>query len=80
MAPDTQTADQVVYVLSTLACSTPEGLPIILTEGDTWAADDPVVRARPDLFTDDPSILRRSSRVETATARPGEQRAVRIPR
>jgi hypothetical protein len=55
--PEIQT---VVYVLSTLACATPEGVPLILTEGDAWAADDPLVLAHPDFFTDNPTVLRRS--------------------
>lgn len=48
-------------------------------EGEVWAADDPVVKAHPDLFSDTPSKLRRTAPapVETASAAPGEKRRTR---
>lgn len=54
-----------------------------LAQDDPWHADDPFVRARPDLFTDAPSRVfgvkgarAAAAPVEQATARPGEQRRV----
>lgn len=59
-----------------------QGLRIRLAPGDVWAKDDPFVRARPDLFSDVPPVVGSSgvlpeSRVEAATARPGERRTTR---
>lgn len=56
-----------------------EGQIIRLLPGQPWAADDPFVIARPDLFTDDPAFVHRTTiaPVETATRRPGERRNTR---
>ena len=58
-----------------------------LREGEAWYADDPLVKRRPDLFTDTPRIVRttlsrqqiaeREAPVEQATRAPGERRATR---
>lgn len=55
-----------------------------LGQDDAWPADDPLVKARPDLFSDDPTRTFTSSgartapaEVETATRRPGERRGTR---
>jgi len=63
------------------------GQRVSVRAGDPWDADDPLVSAYPDMFTEalpavrcttDPSGMRP---VETATAAPGEQRqAARRPR
>lgn len=51
-----------------------------LIQDEAWDADDPVVKARPDLFNDEPSVVRGVRKapvedgVETATAAPGEKR------
>lgn len=47
--------------------------------GDPWHAADPFVKARPDLFNDDPpsDTIRGAAPVEDASARPGEKRGVR---
>ncbi len=53
---------------------------IRMAAGQPWAADDPFVRARPDLFTDAASVLHRTAParpVEQATKAPGERRAAR---
>lgn len=42
-------------------------------KGDAWSADADVVRARPDLFTDNPAKAR-GGRIEAATRAPGERR------
>ncbi len=47
---------------------THNGVPLVVREDEAFDADDPVVRAFPDLF---------SSGVEQATARPGERRQTR---
>lgn len=61
------------------------GLRIKLNPGEAWDAEDSLVRARPDLFTDAPVLARTMtghravSPVETATARPSEKRTTRSP-
>lgn len=59
------------------------GVVVHVRIGEVWAADDPLVAARPDLFAPAPTRVRtttdpagvRSGTVEQATARPGERRA-----
>ena len=51
---------------------------IRLRIGETWAANDPVVKAHPELFSALPETVKRSTpEVETATAAPGEKRGRR---
>lgn len=51
-----------------------------IAQDDTWDANDPFVKARPDLFGDAPTRVFTSggsvslAPVETATARPGARR------
>lgn len=48
---------------------------IRLTKGEAWDADDPFVKARQDLFDDEPPVVRGTrGAVETATAVPGGTR------
>lgn len=57
-----------------------DGGRVRLSEGDLWAADDPFVKAHPDLFTDDAParmIHRTVAPIEQATRRPGERRDTR---
>lgn len=58
-----------------------DGAKVRLTQGDAWEGDDPLVKARPDLFTDRPEKVHSSAEpnsvtrhVEQATAAPGEKR------
>lgn len=55
-----------------------------LVQDEAWDADDPIVKARPELFNAEPSIVRgtrkREAPVETATAEPGEKRTTRARR
>ena len=52
-----------------------------VAQGDPWHADDPFVRAHPELFDDQPErvfgTVEREAPVERATARPGEKRVTR---
>lgn len=71
-----------VYAAASCAASTVEGLNLSLTQDEAWDADDPFVKHRPDLFTDEPTYPRRTvapvePTVEQATAAPGERRNVR---
>lgn len=54
-------------------------LTVRLEPGHPWAADDPFVKARPDLFSDEPTAINRTSPppVEQATAAPGERRTTK---
>ena len=61
-----------------------DGLPITVKRGEARHADDPVVKAHPELFGDDPVIIARfpgwtppADDVEQATAAPGERRSTR---
>jgi hypothetical protein len=77
----------VSYVFAGQSCSVvnpASGLKIRLTVGEAWAADDPFVRLRPDLFMSVPFVIHRSepmrisdSPVESAVAVPGVKRQVK---
>jgi hypothetical protein len=68
-------AGVVFAVATTYATDT-----ILIREGEPWAADDPLVVGKPELFTSNPDrYVRRSAPppvavVESATAEPGELR------
>lgn len=70
----------IVYAQSTCATQNPAtGLLVSLHANEPWDADDPFVRARPDLFTDSPQLRRTVDGpvIESATKAPGEKRAVK---
>ena len=52
-----------------------------LVKGEPWDADDPLVNAHPELFSDAPLRVRTTTRgfvdVEQATAAPGEKRTTK---
>ncbi|MEV3980795.1 hypothetical protein [Nonomuraea sp. NPDC049758] len=55
-----------------------------LAQGEVWDAEADLVAERPDLFTDEPTLVRgrpatAEPPVETATAAPGEKRTTRKP-
>lgn len=58
-----ETARTCVFALDTCGTATADGLSIALHAGDPWAADDPFVRSRPELFGPWPPerVLRRST-------------------
>jgi hypothetical protein len=60
------------------------GLRVQLHAGEAWDADDALVKARPELFTDQPVVVRATGPsgvvdrpVEQATRAPGEKRQTR---
>ena len=64
-----------VYAVASTVTANPAGGTIRLREGDVWAENDPLVKARPDLFSTTPvSVHRTVPFVEQATAAPGEKR------
>lgn len=69
---------KVVFAVADCGTATSDGLEVTLREGDVWAADDPLVLLRPQLFSDDPPGPRYPRRtapaVEQATRAPGERR------
>lgn len=71
----------IVFVISTCTTANPAtGLLIRLNEGEAWAANDPFVSARPELFSKEPTRIRRTAPetvVETATKTPGERKVVK---
>lgn len=78
----------VVYAIGTERVQIPDGPSVPVMKGTHWPVEDPVVRARPELFTPDPRYgLRYTAaprghdvnlnEVEEATANPGERRNVR---
>lgn len=65
-------------VVSAQTCSSRDprtGLIVRLIKGQVWDADDPFVKARPQLFTAPDAPIR--SVVEQATKAPGEKRETR---
>lgn len=73
-------ATKYVFARSTTSTGSGDGRVFQIREGEVWAADDPLVKANPDLFSDEPTKLSRSSAVrsvEQATAAPGEVRNVK---
>lgn len=70
---------QEVVVFATASCVTEYGgRAIHVHQGEVWAADDPFVKARGDLFGS-PPVVRRTGpppapKVERATRAPGEKR------
>lgn len=74
-------SDNVVYANSTLTTEH-GGRVVTLKTGEAWAADDPFVKARKDLFTDvSPIAPRRTTpRVETAARRGPGSSSARVTR
>lgn len=57
-----------------------EGGRVHLRPDQQWDADDPFVKARPELFAEDPQAPQRTAPVvERATQAPGERRQTRRP-
>jgi hypothetical protein len=56
-----------------------DGKRLQVTKDQIWDANDPFVKARPDLFSSVPKKVNRTTPapVEAATAAPGEKRATR---
>jgi hypothetical protein len=72
----------IVYATSTTSIVNAGGVAFTLHKGEVWDADDPLVKQRPEFFTDEPVIARVSAGegwrpVEQATAAPGERRKTR---
>jgi len=80
---------KIVFATVTQMVFGPGDLRYNLREGDTWAAEDPLVQEYPDFFSDEPTRLLRTEPVsptvaaepakpkrglERATAGPGETR------
>jgi hypothetical protein len=75
---------KAVFARETAVVSSPDGAQQLVRFGEHWPDDDPVVKANPSLFSDDPRYGMTSSRplpedppVEQVTAGPGEKRATR---
>lgn len=79
----------VVYAMGTETVNLPSGGSMPVGKGTHWPVDDPVVRARPDLFSRDPRwgllytqepdgyndpIRTEDTVVEMASSAPGEKR------
>ena len=67
-------SDNLVYGLVE-AVAFIDGRRVVVHRDQPWDANDPVVKARPDLFTPAPSKVQ--STVEQATQAPGEKRNTR---
>lgn len=81
-----------VYAMGTEKVHLPTGATVLVPKGSMVPAADPVVRARPDLFSPDPRYCASlfgtvvpdglgpdDPPVEAATANPGERRSARRP-
>lgn len=76
---------KIVFATVTQMVFGPGDLRYNLREGDTWAAEDPLVQQYPDFFSAEPTRLLRTepgtptvaakpAKLERATAGPGETR------
>lgn len=81
---------RAVYATTNTAVSMAWGRVIHIRFGGHWSSEDPVVKAHPDLFSDNPlygmehsnpeaQAQAEAPQIEVATAEPGEKRAVRRP-
>lgn len=75
-------SEPIVFALSTCTTTDPAtGLIVRLREGELWAANDPFVKVRPDLFGAQPERVRRTmpaqAPVEQASKAPGEKRTTK---
>lgn len=75
-------SEPIVFALSTCSTADPAtGLIVRIVEGEPWAAQDPFVKARPDLFGAQPERIRRTVPfqpvIEQASKAPGEKRATK---
>jgi hypothetical protein len=78
---------RVVFATDTRRVELPTGGYGVIQKGTHWPADDPIVKAHPDVFSDDPRWGMLYSRepegydapVEQTTAAPGEKRNVVRP-
>jgi len=68
----------IVFAASTCTTADAQGLIVRLTANEPWAANDPLVLARPGLFVSVPNLVRRTApevvKIEKATKAPGEKR------
>jgi len=68
----------MVFAASTCTTADAQGLIVRLTANEPWAANDPLVLARPGLFVSVPNVVRRTApeivKIEKATKAPGEKR------
>ena len=75
-------SEPIVFALSTCTTTDPAtGLIVRVSEGEPWAAQDPFVKARPELFGAVPERIRRTvpylPPVEQASKAPGEKRTTK---
>ena len=68
----------LVFAASTCTTADAQGVLVRLVANEPWAANDPLVLARPGLFVTVPSVVRRTApelvKIEKATKAPGEKR------
>ena len=71
--------EDLVFAASTCTTADSQGVLVRLTVNEPWAANDPLVKARPALFVPVPTVIRRTApdavKIEKATKAPGEKRA-----
>jgi hypothetical protein len=69
---------KIVYANSNTSIGGPNGGVHRLVKGEPWDANDPLVKHRPEFFSDQPTRIKTSTRgwseVEQMTAAPGEKR------
>jgi hypothetical protein len=75
-------SEPIVFALVTCSTTNPNtGLIVRVSEGEPWAANDPFVKARSDLFGAQPEKIRRTVPmvpiVEQASKAPGEKRTTK---
>lgn len=48
------------FATQSAAVATAKGIPVNITEGSVWNASDPIVKAYPSFFSDEPKRVERS--------------------
>jgi len=64
----------VVYARYDTSVGLGDGIVVVVHRGDPWDPADPIVVKHPEMFSSEPTFLRRHTGLEEATARPGERR------
>ena len=56
------TKPKFVFAKSSMVTGTPDGYTVRLTKGDAWLVSDPLVEAKPELFSSVPPTVHRRPR------------------
>lgn len=69
--------DRFVFALVDGVSTAPDGALVTTARGQVWAADDPFVAQRPDLFSETPSVVHNTTGAQQLDATPLAARRTR---